>query len=386
MDKRQLKELIEKEKSKGTSVSLIRDKLVAKGYPKDIIDDVLDLKVPGFSVSKIKLLALWCGIFAIIITMFFVFLNVPITKVTPGENITVVKTDCDSPNPEVCLFRKAIETNDKTLCSKIRSDMLNGLCNGDMTPADCAYFEFAQYPRQKMAACYNDKAADDNNFTLCLFSGEMRNCLDAIYAKNGKGTVCDGSAVCIAYVAERIGDYSLCSNPDQCYISNAITFLNPDFCTKVSDAQTRKNCISFFTKSSKDMKYCFYDSDATNSLDCVKRWNVAENVLSSEDTMKISALVSKSCSDSGSDLSVNSDYCIIKYAFSLQMPFLCEKITDAALGADCPKLIDGSKEFPISFCETFKYPKFQENCVDILTRCNSLSPDARPVCFRREID
>lgn len=387
MDKKQLKELIEKEKGKGTSVSLIRDKLVAKGYPKEIIDDVLDLKVPGFSVSKIKLLALWCGIFAIIITIFFIFLNVPITKTIPvvTDNKTTINVGCSSSDPDICLFRKAIENNERYLCAQIRNDFLNGLCNGGITADDCAYFELAQYPQSKMSECYVRQAARDNNFTLCIFSGETKNCLDAVYEKNGKNTACGGDAVCTAYFAERTGDYSVCSNVDQCHLANSITFFNPEYCTKISGDITRRNCVSFFARASKEIKYCYLDTNAYNALNCIKAVYTAGSVLSSEDKSKISSLVTKECSKETESSFPDADSCNIKYAFTLQMPFLCEGIVDTKMKDGCNDFLKGSLEVPLSICETFKYPTFQDNCVQIATKCNALDQKKRLECFRAEM-
>jgi hypothetical protein len=95
MDKRYLKELIEKERKAGVSVSLIRDKLVAKGYPKDVIDDVLDLKLPDYKPTNVKLFTIWIAIFAILVVSFIFFYNVNLgtIPIKPGTIVVPVVED-----------------------------------------------------------------------------------------------------------------------------------------------------------------------------------------------------------------------------------------------------------------------------------------------------
>ncbi|MBN2881611.1 hypothetical protein JXM83_06200 [Candidatus Woesearchaeota archaeon] len=62
---------LEREKKRGNNNSHIRDKLLAKGFPQDIIDDALEMDYPVIKSSQVKIVLIWIFVCAALIVFLY---------------------------------------------------------------------------------------------------------------------------------------------------------------------------------------------------------------------------------------------------------------------------------------------------------------------------
>jgi len=245
MDKKLLKGLIEKERKAGVSVSLIRDKLIAKGYPKDIIDDVLDLKVPEYRVTNVKFLTIWVGIFAVFAVSFIFFYNLNLGTVPTKPidvNIPVVVTnvpltinsgflsDQYIPGASACRGKKdsdfrqciqdlALNANDATYCTIVKDPEFQKSC----------YLEYLKVKSKK-------------NYCDAIFSMS--------FSKDPKNFDTSGFVTCSSDLAKSLTSVDGCGSNEICR-ANFYGMTYEDYClSDKTDFVPKAKCFAYFKRVS----------------------------------------------------------------------------------------------------------------------------------------